>query len=113
MIRARVRVRFRGRFSYRCQIIIDIWLPVHDSRDRVPVAGARYTTREQTFSHAFHRSSNRLLEVACLCRTLKSQTEPLPFRAPMMKSRVRSCVLQVLVQCAAEYHLQRNRNSTF
>jgi len=30
-------VRFRG--SFRCQLIIDCWLPVHD-----PGIGARYTT---------------------------------------------------------------------
>jgi len=39
-----VRVRFSGRF--RCQLIIDSWLPVHDPSGSG--AGARYTTLNQT-----------------------------------------------------------------
>ena len=39
---------FRGRF--RWQLIIDSCLPVHDLRDRVPVAGAGYTTNISSLS---------------------------------------------------------------
>jgi len=39
-------------------------------------------------------------------RTLERQSEPFALGAPVMKRRVRPRVLEVLVQRAAEHHLQ-------
>jgi len=59
----------------------------------------------QTFSHAFDGSANCLLEVPRFRRALERQSEPLSLRAPVVKRRVGTRVLKVLVQRAAEHHL--------